>query len=85
MKYVRIDVLELWEEFFKDLPAPDQSWEDLWNRYQPEIVLQAFTEIERWRARHPEADTFSIAKMITARCRLIATGERKLRVTLGVS
>ena len=76
-----ITARELWTEYFLDLPTPEHQWFSGWDRNDPRVVQQAFEEIARWRKRKPDANTFSVAKMITARCRLVSTGERKLKVS----
>ena len=69
----------LWTEYFSDLATPDRVWLCMWGNYRLSIVHQAFDEIAKWRKRKPHAQMLDVAKMITARCRLLDLGERPVR------
>jgi len=73
----------LWSEHFPDLSIPDRVWLCMWKFYKLQIVIQSFDEIKEWRKKRPYAKTLDVAKMITARCRLLDLGERPLREPSG--
>ena len=73
----------LWMASFPELPLPSKDWFLMWEKKNNSpAIKQAFAEIKAWHIRKNQIpDNLSVAKMLSARLRLITTGQIPLRAT----